>query len=80
MHSCRALRQAFSAVPGSDARGSGSGAASSGSNMSAHGIPMEPINIMIRNMYRENLKTMQNSASLPGYFAFHRCITGLMER
>ena len=48
--------------------------------MSAHGIPMEPINIMIRNMYRENLKTMQNSASLPGYFAFHRCITGLMER
>lgn len=36
--------------------------------------------MMIRNIYKENSKTLKNSAFMPGYFGFHRCITALMER
>lgn len=48
-------------------------------NISTHGIPMELINAMIKNLYKNNEKVMKNSAFVPSLFGFQRCITSLMR-
>ena len=60
--------------------GGNNGGGSSVGNMSSHGIPLEPINMMIKRMYKEHSKVLKNSAFVPDYFSFHRCITSLMDR
>jgi hypothetical protein len=88
---CRALRETFSMNPSSNGDGSASGrtgfgsggaapAGGGGSNVSHYGIPMEPIHMMIKKIYKENSKTLKNSAFVPDYFSFHQCITSLMDR
>ena len=64
----------------SGAGGGGGGGVGGGANMSPHGIPMEPIHMMIRKIWKENAKTLQNCAFVHGYFGFHRCIMSLMDR
>lgn len=84
---CRLLRESFSMMPGAgpsvDASSSASrgGNSSSGnsSSMSIHGIPMEPINMMIKRIYKENASTLQNCAFVHGHFGFHKCIMALMD-
>ena len=60
--------------------GGGGGNNGSSGNMSTHGIPLDPINMMIKRMYKEHSKVLKNSAFVPDYFSFHRCITSLMDR
>ena len=60
--------------------GGGGGNNGTSGNMSTHGIPLDPINMMIKRMYKEHSKVLKNSAFVPDYFSFHRCITSLMDR
>ena len=62
------------------AAGAPAGMGTSSSSISAHGIPMEPINMITRRIYKENASTLQNCAFVQGYFGFHRCIMALMDR
>ncbi len=90
---CRVLRDSFAQVQqangggqgdsgmGSNrAAGGGGGAGgASASNVSNHGIPMDPICTMIRKLYRNNEKALTNCAFIVDLFGFQRCILSLTK-
>jgi hypothetical protein len=64
----------------SGGRGASGGPGSGGiGNISMHGVPMEPILIMIRKLFKNNEKALVNCAFLVDLFGFQRCILSLMK-
>ena len=59
--------------------GGGSNQQSSANNVSAQGVPLDPMYTMIRRLYRNNEKVLTSSAFLADLFGFQRCITSLMK-
>jgi hypothetical protein len=45
-----------------------------------HGVPMEPINILIRRLYKNNEKALVNCAFVVDLFGFQRCVLALMKK
>jgi hypothetical protein len=65
-------------VPSSAGGGSGTGSGSA--SISMHGVPMEPINILIRRLYKNNEKALVNCAFVVDLFGFQRCVLALMKK
>jgi hypothetical protein len=90
---CKALRGSFQSADaginggnnnmggGYGRNGNGGGNAGPGStgNQSMHGVPMEPINILVKQLYNRNRKVLDSCGFLRDLLGFQRCITALVK-
>lgn len=64
---------------GTGAGGGGGPNGGSSVNISSHGIPMDPINVIIKKLYKDNSKTLKICGFVDDLAGFTRCIHSLMS-
>lgn len=72
---CGSMRESFANNPAAEASShrssnGSSASASSSAAVSAHGIPMEPINMIVKRIYKENANIANSCAFVKDYLGF----------